>query len=266
MTPELHPVGNGLCRLGVGDRVAWLELADPDRRNAVSIEMALDVERAVAEAVAGTGDEVAHTLVLLAQPPVFCSGGVLDDLINPRAPLSEIYRGFIALQDCPLPTLAVVDGPAVGAGVNFAMVCDTAIAGPGARFDPRFLDVGIHPGGGHLWHLSRAVGARNAAALSLFGGTLDGPGAARAGLVWAAADTADDLARLTLELAERAASRERELLIRTKASLRASEALTDHADAVELERDVQQWSMESPWFKRTIEKLQQRLAAKSGND
>jgi enoyl-CoA hydratase/carnithine racemase len=63
-----------------------------------------------------------------------------------------------ALADAPVPTLAVVDGPAIGAGVNFALACDVVITTPRAIFDPRFIDVGMHPGGGHLWRLQHRVG------------------------------------------------------------------------------------------------------------
>ena len=58
----------------------------------------------------------------------------------------------------PLPTIAAVNGAAVGAGMNLALGCDVRLAGRSARFDTRFLDLGIHPGGGHTWMLRRLVG------------------------------------------------------------------------------------------------------------
>ncbi len=77
-----------------------------------------------------------------------------------EAGLRAIYDGFLAVAHSPLPTLAAVNGAAVGAGVNLALACDVRIAGAGARFDCRFLDLGIHPGGGHTWMLRRIVGTR----------------------------------------------------------------------------------------------------------
>jgi len=67
----------------------------------------------------------------------------------------------------------------VGAGVNPPLACDVVIATPAARFDPRFLDVGIHPGGGHLWRLAGRVGEQGAA--GLLEGLLTLRGRARAG-------------------------------------------------------------------------------------
>jgi enoyl-CoA hydratase/carnithine racemase len=83
-----------------------------------------------------------------------------------------------------VPTLTAVNGPAVGAGMNFALACAVIIAAESARFDPRFLDVGIHPGGGHLWRLQARAGRQAAAAMVLFGEALTGPDAVTHGLAW----------------------------------------------------------------------------------
>ena len=58
----------------------------------------------------------------------------------------------------PLPTLAAVNGAAVGAGMNLALVCDVRIAARRAKFDTRFLQLGLHPGGGHTWMFRRIAG------------------------------------------------------------------------------------------------------------
>jgi enoyl-CoA hydratase len=81
-----------------------------------------------------------------------------------------------------------VDGPAVGAGVNLAMSCDVRIAGPGARFGVTFTRLGLHPGGGCTYFLTRALGRQRTLALILDGGTLEVDEALRLGLVLRVAD------------------------------------------------------------------------------
>ena len=62
--------------------------------------------------------------------------------------------------------------------MNLALACDVIICSPLARFESRFLAIGLHPGGGHLWNLRERIGRQGAAALSLFGESLDGEEAA----------------------------------------------------------------------------------------
>src|ERR1043166_866952 len=69
-----------------------------------------------------------------------------------------IYEGFLRIARSPLPTLAAVNGAAVGAGMNLALGCDVRLASTRARFDTRFLQIGLHPGGGHTWMQVRTVG------------------------------------------------------------------------------------------------------------
>ena len=145
----------------VDDAIGVVTLADPDHRNVLSLELTRDLAAAVAHVLDGG----VAAIVLTAEPPVFCAGGSLDDLLAPRAPLAEMYAGFLALAQAPVVTIAAVGGAAVGAGVNLPLACDVILASPEARFDPRFLDIGIHPGGGHLWRLEQRVGRQAAAAL-----------------------------------------------------------------------------------------------------
>lgn len=251
--PE-HP-DHPLVRLEVAADVAVLTLADPGRRNAFTIELSRDIAAAVAEA----RSHDVGALIVTAEPPVFCAGGSLDDLLNPRAPLSEIYGGFEALAAVDVPTIAAVNGPAIGAGVNVALVCDIILASTSARFDPRFLDIGIHPGGGHLWRLADRIGRQGAAALSLCGDSLTGAEAERAGLAWRCVPD-DELLERAHRLARRAAGRPRALVKRTKATLDASLVLDDAAAAAALELEAQTWSMAQPEFIERVTALKAKLA------
>ncbi len=104
--------GPAVIRSWVEEGVGRVHLDDAEHRN----DLALEHSREIAAAMEAFDDVGA--IVLTAADPVFCSGGVLDDLINPKAPLIEVYAAFDALRFAPVPTIAVVTGPAIGAGVN----------------------------------------------------------------------------------------------------------------------------------------------------
>jgi len=236
--------------------VAVVTLDDPARRNALSLEVTVQLGQAVEEA---TADPSVGALVLTATPPAFCAGGSVDDLLHPRASLREMYAGVLALSRSTLPSVAAVNGPVIGAGVNLPLACDVILASPTARFDPRFMDLGIHPGGGHLWRLERLVGRQVAAALVIFGESLTGEEAARVGLAWRCVDD-DELLDTAIALARRAADRPRQLVGRAKAVLDASLTLDTWQEAFELEFTHQEWSMEQPAFQERLAQLRAKLA------
>jgi enoyl-CoA hydratase len=231
-------------------RVALLTLDDPERRNALTQPMVDELTAAVAEI---NDDESVGAVVVTGAAPAFCSGADVNALISLGAEgqdpgdVREIYAGFIRVLDCPLPTIAAVNGPAVGAGFNLALACDVRIAGASARFDARFLRIGIHPGGGHTWLLDRAVGPQTAAALNLFGERLDGERAAATGLAWECVPD-DDLVDRAVELAARAADAPRELATRVKESLRRAPWHASYDDALRFELEHQVWSLRQPEF------------------
>jgi enoyl-CoA hydratase len=247
--------------------VAVVTVSDPARRNALSPELSIQLAEAVAACEA---DEGVHAMVVTGEPPAFCAGADLSLLgagataADREQGLRAMYSGFLAVAACPLPTVAAVAGPAVGAGLNLALACDVRLAGPSARFDARFLKLGLHPGGGMTWLINRAVGPQTAAALALFGEVLDATEAQRLGLVLRVVSDRTDTAETdgtgtpggvlaaAIELARRAAAAPRELVLATKRSVHATAALTEHADAVELELGPQLASISSPAFAERI--------------
>jgi enoyl-CoA hydratase len=244
----------GPVRVEDSDGITTVVLDDPGARNALSWELV----RALSEAVEGAAARGSRALVLRNTPPVFCAGGSVDELLEPKVGLEEIYRAFHALDEAPMPTVAAIDGAAIGAGVTLFLCCDIAICTPASRFDLRFLDVGIHPGGGALWRLERVMGRQGAAALTLFGEVLDGEEAARRGLVWRCVDH-DDLVGESGRLALKAASRDPELVSRTKRTMASVAAVDEPRAAVELELAAQRWSMERPTFVASLGELRERL-------
>jgi enoyl-CoA hydratase len=229
------------------DAVAVLTVSDPDRRNAFTVELAAQLARAVR---ACAEDERVGALVVTGAPPAFCAGAALADLgRSTEAGLREIYAGFLAVAACPLPTVAAVNGAAVGAGLNLALACDLRLAGPQAKFDARFLRLGLHPGGGYTWMAGRVLGPQGAAAMTLFGETLDAEEAERVGLVWR---RTEDVVDAAVELAARAAEAPRELAIAAKRTMRITAGLAGQAEAVEVELRAQASSMQTPEFARRL--------------
>jgi enoyl-CoA hydratase len=232
----------------VEDRVALITVNDPDRRNAVTAEISAAL-RAAVDAAEANAD--VHAVIVTGAGKAFCAGADLTALGSAAADgLRVIYDGFLAVAECTLPTIAAVNGPAVGAGLNLALAADVRIASPAALFDPRFQKLGIHPGGGATWMLQRAVGPQVARASLLFGMRFDAETAVRHGL---ALQVADDPVAAARELAAGPASAPRDVVLATKASMRATATPgtvdTDlHRIAVDVEIGPQATSIESPEF------------------
>jgi enoyl-CoA hydratase len=254
-------VANEVVHVEVIEGVGVVTLDDPGRRNALDAAM---VDQIVAAFAGLETDDSVGAVVVTGAPPAFCAGADLSHLgASRREGLLGIYEGFLRVARSPLPTIAAVNGAAVGAGMNLALACDVRLAAASARFDTRFLQLAIHPGGGHTWMLQRAVGPSAAAAMVLFGEVVEGNEAARIGLAWRCLDD-DELMGAALTLGRRAASAPRELVRRTKATLGAmtSGTIPDHAAAVDLELDVQLWSMDQPEFADRLAAMQARISGR----
>lgn len=227
------------------DGVAVVTLDAPERRNAFTLEMC-DETTALLDRL--EADVQVSALVITGEGSAFCAGADLSHLGNShREGLLAIYQGFLRVAHSPLPTIAAVNGPAVGAGLNLALACDVRIAGESARFDTRFLQLGIHPGGGNTWMLQRIVGPQAAAAMVLFGEVVEGPEAERIGLAWRCVPDAE-LLDTAVALAARAASVPRELALRTKATMADTDNMADHDQAMLRELEDQAWSVTQPAF------------------
>ena len=241
------------------DGVAVVTLNAPERRNSLTLPM---VDEIVAALDALEADGEVGAVVVTGAPPAFCAGADLSHLgESQREGLLRIYEGFLRIARSPLPTIAAVNGAAVGAGVNMALVCDVIVAGESARFDTRFLQLGIHPGGGHTWMMQHRVGPQVAAATVLFGRVLDGARAKEVGLAWDCVPD-DRLLATCREMAAAAAGAPRELVRRVKETMRDVRTIDDHAAAVERELEPQVWSINQPAFAERLAALQQRISSR----
>jgi enoyl-CoA hydratase len=244
----------------ITDGVAVVTLDAPDRRNALTLPMVDEIVGVLDEVEA---DASVGAIVVTGTAPAFCAGADLTHLGGgQREGLLGIYEGFLRFGRSQLPTIAAVNGAAVGAGVNLALVCDVTLAAESARFDTRFLNLGIHPGGGHTWMLQRRVGPQAAAAMVLFGRILDGRQAEQAGLAWSCVPDADLLATAR-EMAAAAAGAPRELVGRMKTTLADMWSVETHPAAVERELDPQVWSINQPAFQEKLAALRSRITSRT---
>lgn len=208
MTPE-----DGFTRLELErrpDGVRVLMLDDPDKRNAIGPELRDELVVAGRQLL---DDDQARVLVVAGRGSAFCAGADLGAIFDAgdatpsqmRARQLSYYESFLTLRDLAIPTIAAVQGPAVGAGLNLALVCDIVIAGPRARFGVTFAKLGLHPGGGCTWFLTHRIGPGRALRAMLLGEVIDGARAAELGL---ADELADDPLARALDLAAQIATLE----------------------------------------------------------
>ena len=229
----------------VDERVARVTLDDPARRNILSGALVEELTAAF-DGLERRDDITA--VVLTGAGPAFCAGADLADLLaaadGDPSGVRRVYGGFDRVRRSPLVTIAAVNGPAVGAGLNLALVCDIRVAGASAWFDCRFPAIGLHPGGANLLMPQRLVGPQSTAPMALCRRRLDAAEAQAAGLVLAATSD-DDLLATADGLARAAAAAPRELVLLTKRSLREERPL-DLEEAMALEEERQMWSLRLP--------------------
>lgn len=240
------------------DGYAIVTLNDPDRRNVFTLAMSARVHDIFDDLEA---DDSINVVIITGAGKGFCSGGHLDELLeNPgHDGMRKIYAGFVRIASSRLATIAAVNGAAVGAGMNALLACDVVIAAESAKFDSRFLQIGLGPGGGHTWRLYNNIGLQATKAMVLFGEVLDGARAAEVGLAWrCVAD--DDLLGTAEELASKAGRAPRELLMATKDNIHDTVSIATSEQAIDNELDTQVWSMGQPAFVDMVNSLKARIA------
>jgi enoyl-CoA hydratase/carnithine racemase len=172
--------------------VLTLTMSQPETRNALTGNTAVDEFVQACDEI--RRDRSVRVVILTGEGPVFSSGGNVKDMqrffqqqISAEA-IREEYRNGIqrlprALYNLDVPVIAAVNGPAVGAGLDLACMCDIRIASDKATFAESFVRVGIVPGDGGAWLLPRAVGRAKAAEMAFTGEAIDAQEALACGLV-----------------------------------------------------------------------------------
>ncbi|MDH3262458.1 MAG: enoyl-CoA hydratase-related protein [Paracoccaceae bacterium] len=178
--------------LTIEDGVALLRLNRPEVMNALNAQMRAEILHAVREA-----PKAARVLVLTGEGRAFCSG---QDLgaggnaaeIDLERTLRDEYEPMLkAIFDCPVPTIAAVNGAAAGAGANLALAADVVIAAESASFLQAFARIGLVPDAGGTYWLPRQVGLARAMGAALFAEKITARQAASWGMIWEAVPDED---------------------------------------------------------------------------
>jgi enoyl-CoA hydratase len=183
-----HPELTHLRLERSADGVAVLTLDNPDQRNAMSDEMTASWVAAVDELAA---DRSVRVVVVTGVGSAFCSGGNTSWIASePDATVDQLrtrmiafYRAWLSIRRLEVPTIAAVNGPAIGAGLCLALACDIRYAAAGARLGAPFVRLGMHPGMAGTFLLPNVVGVAHARDLLLTGRLVDADEALRLGLV-----------------------------------------------------------------------------------
>jgi enoyl-CoA hydratase/carnithine racemase len=168
--------------------VVVLTLDNPEQRNAMSEAMTASWVRAVDELA---GDRSVRVVVVTGEGTAFCSGGDTSWIAGEpdasvdrlRTRMAAFYRAWLSIRRLEVPTIAAVNGPAIGAGLCLALACDIRYAAAGARLGAPFVKLGMHPGMAGTYLLPKVVGAAHARDLLLTGRVVDAEEALRLGLV-----------------------------------------------------------------------------------
>jgi enoyl-CoA hydratase len=173
--------------LSLDGHIATITLNQPDKRNAMSAEMT-DTFPLVIERVKTLGD--VRAIIVTGNGTAFCAGGDLDflhtgerDVPFLREKMTSFYPAFLGLLELDIPTIAAINGPAIGAGLCLALMCDMRVADEQAPMGMTFVRIGLHPGMMATALLSRAVTHTVAAELLYTGRVVTGAEARGMGLV-----------------------------------------------------------------------------------
>ncbi|CAH2599615.1 Enoyl-CoA hydratase [Rhodovastum atsumiense] len=228
--------------LAMEGRVAMLTLNRPEVRNELTgTRLAAEITE-VAEWC--SRDERVSVLVITADGPAFSAGGNVKhmlerdqgsfggDVYEVQAKYRRgIQRMAVAMHGLEVPAIAAVNGPAIGAGFDLALMCDVRIASTRARFAESFLNLGLIPGDGGGWLLQRLVGYQRAAELSFSGRMVEAGEARDLGIVLEVVEP-DDLHARARELAASFAAKPPQAVRLTKRLLRQAQRLEfrDHLE------------------------------------
>lgn len=242
-------------RTEFADGVLVIRLNRPDNRNSMTPELLAGVRTAALEAREQDG---VRCVVVTGSGKTFCGGADFraqtaesDRAAHER--LYAIYEHFLELLDLEVPTIAAMNGHAIGGGLGLALVCDLRVANETARYGANFVRLGMHPGMASTYLLPRLVGLPKAAELLLTGRLIRGKEAESIGLVNEAVH-ADEVESRAMELAREIATAAPVAVRWTKRSLYENQAI-DPRSVAYAEAFRQAASMETADFREGVRAL-----------
>jgi enoyl-CoA hydratase/carnithine racemase len=216
-----------LIRSQTADRIARIELARPDKKNALTAEMYAQLTAALD--AAGKDPQV-RVVLLRGSADCFTAGNDISDFLKRKPGESPVFGLFQVLPSLEKPVVAAVGGPAVGIGTTLLLHCDFIIAAEDARFQLPFVPLGIVPEFGSTLLLPRLAGYQRAAKLLLLGQPFTAREALDAGIVTEVVSKEE-----LLEKAERTASM---LATLPPESLKLTKRLMKQAQAPEVQARI----------------------------
>jgi enoyl-CoA hydratase/carnithine racemase len=195
----------------VVNRVALVTLNRHEHRNAFTLGMIDDWARALATL---QDDPAVHVIVVTGAGDAFCAGGDFSMLVDGLRKDSverknelwnKIHKVAFEMERMDKPVIAAINGAAVGAGLDMALLCDLRFMSDTARLSTGYVKLGLFPGDGATFLLPRVVGLSKALELLWTGDSLDAQEALRIGLVnrvYAASALLDETMRFAQRLAE----------------------------------------------------------------
>jgi 2-(1,2-epoxy-1,2-dihydrophenyl)acetyl-CoA isomerase len=176
----------------LADGIATITLNRADKMNALTTQMRAEIAHAVKQ-----GGEEARVVVMTGAGRAFCSGQDLGDRassssIDLERTLRDEYAPMLrAIVNCPVPTIAAVNGPAAGAGANLALAADVVFAAESAYFMQAFTKIGLIPDAGGTYVLPRQMGMAKAMGAALFADKISARQADDWGMIWEAVPDGD---------------------------------------------------------------------------
>ena len=237
---QTAPTDGGLRVEHPTEGVRVLVLDRGEHRNSLDLEV---LARLAHELALIRTDSAVKAVILTGANGAFSSGADFDLIEHlsqrPEAEVAELLARHMRVVDMlwalPQPTIAAIDGPAVGAAMSLALACDIRVGSPTIALFPSFIRMGLLPDMGASWLLPRLIGEGAALELLLAGRPIDAERALRMGLVQ---HLSDDAFATALGLATTFAARPRAAVLATKRLLREA-AEGDLARAADLEAGAQ---------------------------